>query len=250
MKSKVTLKTNPGQSSKKNAQPASSSDTDQEPIYTIAGGFVGGGPTIRGTKDHDRGKVRRPNDDPIVIECKVANQKVDRILIDTGSSSDLISYKCLSKPKYKPGSMHKVSHPLVGFGGRVVHPVGRIDLPIWLGEKGEGCHMVVQFLVLEELTAYNIILGRPTLNASKVVIIPSLMLLKFEKDDGSIGSLNGDQKTAREWYLSDVKPTVAAAGHGEEPVDLDNVKKAELAPTAADKKRKADQLVVKKKEKQ
>ncbi|XP_021736290.1 uncharacterized protein LOC110702854 [Chenopodium quinoa] len=53
--------------------------------------------------EKDRGKVRRPYDDPIVIECKVANQKVGWILIDTRSSSDLISYKCLSKLKYKPG---------------------------------------------------------------------------------------------------------------------------------------------------
>ncbi|XP_021750524.1 uncharacterized protein LOC110716211 [Chenopodium quinoa] len=220
LKSKVTLKTNPIQSSKKDAQPASSSDTDKELIYTIAGGFAEGGPTIRGTKDHvrrldissvdegqasidtfpkvvitkkDRGKVRRPHDDPIVMEYKVANQnKVGQILIDTESSSDIISYKCLSKLKYKPDSIHKVSHTLVGFGGGVVHPVGLIDLPIRLGEKGDGRHMVVQFSVVEELIAYNLILGRPTLNESKAVIIPSLMLLKFEKDDGFIGSLNGD----------------------------------------------------------
>ena len=78
------------------------------------------------------------------------------------------------------------------------------------------------------------------------------MLLKFEKDDGSVGSLSGDQKAARECYLSDVKPTAASAGKGKEPIDLDDVKEqAELpAPPAAGKKRKADQLVAVKKEKQ
>lgn len=89
----------------------------------------------------------------------MANQRVGRILIDTGSSSDLISNKCLAKLKYKTNCIHPVSHPLVGFGGSVVHPVGRVDLPIRLGEKGEGRHMVVQFLVVEELSAYNMILG-------------------------------------------------------------------------------------------
>jgi len=76
--------------------------------------------------------------------------------------------------------------------------VGRVDLPIRLGEKGEGRHMVVRFLVVEELSAYNMILGRPTLNNSKAVIIPSLMLLKFERDNGTVGSLRGDQRMARE----------------------------------------------------
>lgn len=35
------------------------------------------------------------------------------------------------------------------------------------------------------------------------------MLLKFERDDGTFGSLRGDQKMARGCYLSDIKPTVA-----------------------------------------
>ena len=81
-------------------------------------------------------------------------------------------------------------------------------------------------MVVEEQTAYNIILGRPTLNEAKAVIIPALMLIKYERDDGSVGSLNGDQKTARECYLSAVKETVAADGQGKEPIDLDNVKDA------------------------
>ncbi|XP_021770723.1 uncharacterized protein LOC110734903 [Chenopodium quinoa] len=276
-KSKVTLKENNGQPSKKAPQSANSSDTDDETIYAIAGGFTGGGPTIRGTRDYvrrlnvntvdegqaskdtfpdvlitekDRGKVRRPHDDPIVIECKIANQKVGRILINTGSSSDLISHKCLAKLKYKPSSMTLVSHPLVKFGGGVVHPVGRIDIPIRLGEKGAERHTVVRFLVVKELTAYNLILGRPTLNESKAVIIPSLMLLKFERGDGSVGSLSGDQKTVRECYLSYVKPTVTVADQDKEPVDLDEVKEAAPAPRAACKKRKEDQLATVKKEKQ
>ncbi|XP_021728738.1 uncharacterized protein LOC110695819 [Chenopodium quinoa] len=219
LRSKVTLQTNTGKPPKKKSHSANSSDTEEILIYTIASGFAGGGPTIRGNKDYIRqldinlvnegqaskdsfpevvvtkdvrGKIRRPHDDAIVIECKVANQRVGRILIDTGSSSNLISHKCLTKLRYKPESMHQVSHPLVGFGGGVVHPVGQINLPIRLGEKGKGRYMVFRFLVVDELTAYNMILGRPTLNESKAVIISSLMLLKFERDDGTVGFLRGD----------------------------------------------------------
>lgn len=57
MKSKVTSKANLGQSKKKTPQPAVSAKTDEDPVYTIAGGFAGGGPTIRGTKDHLRKMV-------------------------------------------------------------------------------------------------------------------------------------------------------------------------------------------------
>ncbi|XP_021722591.1 uncharacterized protein LOC110690073 [Chenopodium quinoa] len=116
----------------KRQKPADSSDTNEVTIYTIAGSYAGGGPTVRGNKDSirqldvnsvnrgetsgtsfpdviisekDFGGVRRPHDDPIVIECKVANQRVGRILIETGSSSDLISHKCLTKLKYRPESI-------------------------------------------------------------------------------------------------------------------------------------------------
>ena len=192
--------------------------------------------------ERDRGEVRRPHDDPIVIECKIANQRVGRILIDTGSSSDLISYRCLEKLKYKPSSMLPASYPLVGFGGGVVHPVGMIDLPIRFGEKGKGRHMVIKFLVVEELTAYNLIIGHPTLNLSKAVIIPSLMLIKFERDDGTVGSLSGDQKMARECYLSDIKPTLDTGGQEKEIVELDDCDQSLPATKPAGKKRKADQL--------
>ncbi|XP_021775720.1 uncharacterized protein LOC110739572 [Chenopodium quinoa] len=149
-KSKNTPKKIKGQPSK---TPTGHSNTNEETIFTIARGFAGRDPTIRGAKDNirrlvnsvdegqssknafpevlisekDQGQVRQPHDDPIVIECKIANQRVGRILIDTESSFDLISYQCLTKLKYKSGSMHQAPHPLVGFGGGVVHPVGRVD---------------------------------------------------------------------------------------------------------------------------
>ncbi|XP_021739588.1 uncharacterized protein LOC110705972 [Chenopodium quinoa] len=242
-----------------------------DPSKRNQGGYAGGGPTVRGNKDNirqldvnsvnqgetsgtsfpeviisekDSGGVRRPHDDPIVIECKVANQRVGRILIDTGSLSDLISHKCLTKLKYRPESIQPVSYPLVGFGGGVVHPIGQVDLPVRLGERGEVRHMVIRFLVVEELTAYNMILGLPTLNDSKAVIIPSLMLLKFEKDDKTVGSIRGDQRMARECYLTDIKTMVTSDG------PIGKAIEEASSQEAGSRKRKASETEVKKKHKQ
>ncbi|XP_021751222.1 uncharacterized protein LOC110716878 [Chenopodium quinoa] len=194
--------------------------------------------------EKDSGGVRQPHDDPMVIECKVANQRVGRILIDTGSSSDLISHKCLTKLKYRPESIQPVSHPLVGFGGGVIHPIGQVDLPVRLGERGEGRHMVIYFLVVEELTAYNMILGRPTLNDSKAVIILSFMLLKSEKDEKTVGPIRGDQRMARECYLTDIKTTVTSDGPTGKAIEEAS------AQEAGGRKRKASETEVKKNHKQ
>lgn len=51
--------------------------------------------------------------------------------------------------------------------------------------------------------AYNIILGRPTLNAAKAVIVPHLMLMKFECSDGTVCWANLWGPTGRERVLFD-----------------------------------------------
>ncbi|XP_021714876.1 uncharacterized protein LOC110682838 [Chenopodium quinoa] len=143
----------------------------------------------------------------MVFIMKIANLKVGRILIDTGSSTDIISLAALKNLSFPEDALQDITHPLVGFRGNIIHPVGRIDLPVRFGQKGEGRDMVVRFLVVKELTGYNVILGRPTLNAAKAVIVPHLMLLKFERMDRKIGTIQGSQKMAKECNQLAVKPT-------------------------------------------
>ena len=120
LKSKVTYK-RADNGNGKGKEKVDSYATDEGVVAMISSGFASGGPTVRGTKESirglkqvmhteqikgesfpsiticesNRGKVRTPHDDPMVVELKVANMKVRRILMDTGSSSDIISLSCL-----------------------------------------------------------------------------------------------------------------------------------------------------------
>ena len=85
-----------------------------------------------------------------------------------------------------------------------------------MGDKKESKKLMVRFLVVKDLTAYNVILGRPTLSVCKVVIVPHLMLMKFECDSGSVGSLHGDQLLARECYYLNMK-AVSGKSEGDAP---------------------------------
>ncbi|XP_021863554.1 uncharacterized protein [Spinacia oleracea] len=97
-------------------------------VAVISGGPASGGPTVRGQKDYacrlgqvtlsgkspvdpfprieicesDGGRVATPHDDPLVVEIKISNMRVKRILIDTGSSSDIMSMECLSRLAHDP----------------------------------------------------------------------------------------------------------------------------------------------------
>ncbi|XP_010684449.1 uncharacterized protein LOC104899008 [Beta vulgaris subsp. vulgaris] len=192
--------------------------TDEDVVMVISGGFAAGGPTNCGHKNYlrelsqvmltnqaesdpfpkimvseqDRGKIRTPHDDPLVVEMKIANLRVRRILIDIGSSTDIISADYLSRLKFDESNLVPVNHPIIGFGGGVIHPMGTVTLPVRVGDKEAARMLFVKFLVVRDLTANNVILGRPTLNHIKAVIVTHLMLMKFECDGGKIGSLYGD----------------------------------------------------------
>ena len=57
------------------------------------------------------------------------------------------------------------------------------------------------FLVVDCLSAYNAILGQPTLNSWKAVISTYHLMIKFPTDYG-VGELRGNQVAARECYVA------------------------------------------------
>jgi len=63
-----------------------------------------------------------PHNDPSVVEMKVASVIVRRILIDTGSSMDIITYDCLKKLTYLARNIVSMVHPILGFEWQEVNP--------------------------------------------------------------------------------------------------------------------------------
>jgi len=58
-----------------------------------------------------------PHKDPLVVKMKVASAIVQRILIDTGSSVDIIMRDFLKKLKRPERESIALVHPIMGFGG-------------------------------------------------------------------------------------------------------------------------------------
>ncbi|XP_057250719.1 uncharacterized protein LOC125497729 [Beta vulgaris subsp. vulgaris] len=110
-------------------------------IGVIAGGFASGGLTGRARKAHLRNlkhqvldvqlprpscpvmtfgepsrTLHTPHDDPLVIELKVANTRVKRVLVDSRSSADIITLECLRKLQYTERDVTPLNQPLIGFG--------------------------------------------------------------------------------------------------------------------------------------
>ncbi|KAL0446277.1 UNVERIFIED_CONTAM: hypothetical protein Slati_1755600 [Sesamum latifolium] len=93
---------------------------------------------------------------------------------------------------------------LYGFAGEVVHPKGMILLPLTLGTSPLQKTCVLKFLVVDIASVYNVILGRPTLNAFRAIISTYHMKIKFPMV-GGVGETQADVLQARKCYVEAIK---------------------------------------------
>ena len=91
--------------------------------------------------------------------------------------------------------------PLVSFRGTRVLPLGAITLSVTVGDYPQQITRDVTFLMVDCSSAYNGILGRPTLNSWKAATSTYHLMIKFPTEYW-IGELLGDQMAARECYIA------------------------------------------------
>ena len=83
-------------------------------------------------------------------------------------------------------------------------PLGSIQLVFTLGDPLCQETMTVRFLIVDAPSTYNVLLGRPSLNAIKDIPSAYHMVIKFPTTNG-VGMVRGDQRVARECYLASMK---------------------------------------------
>ena len=79
--------------------------------------------------------------------------------------------------------------------------LGAITLAMTVGDYPQQITREVMFLVVDCSSAYNAILGRPTLNSWNAVTLTYHLMIKFPTDYG-VGELRGNQVAARECYIA------------------------------------------------
>ena len=200
----------------------------------ISGGFAGGGESSSARKAHLRsirsGEVmevqavsklprldtsitfydsylegcQHPHDDPLVIRAVVANKTVHRVLVDNGSSADIIFASAFDKMGIEREKLEPVNTHLRGFSREKVLPLGSIHLVLTLGDPPCQATTTARFLVVDTPSAYNMLLGRPFLNAIKAIPSAYHMVIKFPTISG-VGMVREDQHVARECYSASMK---------------------------------------------
>ncbi|XP_010247172.1 PREDICTED: uncharacterized protein LOC104590279 [Nelumbo nucifera] len=85
--------------------------------------------------DEDLKGILVPHDDVLVVFSIVMNFLVKRILVDSGSFTNILFYDAYEKMKLAPERLESADVPLVGFSRNVVRLEGEITLPVMVGAK-------------------------------------------------------------------------------------------------------------------
>ena len=147
---------------------------------------------------------QHPHDDPLVIRDVVANKTIHRILVDNGSSVDIIFASAFDKMGIEREKLEPVNAHLWGFSRERVLPLGSIQLVLTFGDPPCQATTTVRFLIVDAPLAYNMLLGRPSLNAIRAIPFAYHMVIKFPSANG-VGMVRGDQRIVRECYLASMK---------------------------------------------
>uniref|UniRef100_A0A2N9IA87 Integrase catalytic domain-containing protein n=1 Tax=Fagus sylvatica TaxID=28930 RepID=A0A2N9IA87_FAGSY len=151
--------------------------------------------------EEDARKVFHPHDDALVVTLEIAGYSTRRVLIDNGSSADIIYLTAFQQMRIDKNQLRPIETPLVGFAGTSVYPLGIITLQLIAGTYPKQATKKVDFLVVDCPSAYNVIIGRPTLNRLRAVTSTYHLLVRFpteEWDRGDEGrSSNGLENQKR-----------------------------------------------------
>ncbi|KAK3024809.1 hypothetical protein RJ639_044119 [Escallonia herrerae] len=142
-----------------------------------------------------------PHDDPLVVTLRVGNFDVKRILVDNGSSAEVLFYEAFQRMNIPSDRLRKIDTPLYGFSNHPVVCEGIIALPVTVGAPPNQAKLMLDFVVVRVPSAYNAILGRTSLNQLRVVVSTYHMKMKFPTENG-VGEVKGDQAVARQCYMA------------------------------------------------
>ena len=95
--------------------------------------FKGENDSITFTEEDARG-VHLPHNDPLVLTVQLANMRVHRVLVDNGSSVDILYRPVLEKMGLNLRHLKPCNTSLYGFTGDSIQPLGAIELAFTMGE--------------------------------------------------------------------------------------------------------------------
>ncbi|GJX53407.1 reverse transcriptase domain-containing protein [Tanacetum coccineum] len=124
---------------------------------------------------------------PMIIEAEIGGHCVHHMYVDGGSASKILYVHYFSRlcPKIKK-QLIPATTPLIGFSGKIIWPIGQIQLLVTIGDEEHSASTLMNFVVVRSPSPYNGIIGRP--GVRKLQAVPSTVhrMLKIPIEGGLI----------------------------------------------------------------
>ena len=143
----------------------------------------------------DPTRILQPHHDVLILSLGMGDFDVRRILIDPGSSTDLLQASVINHMGLELSDLENLGKIFSRFNGAATTSLGDIVLPVQAGPVT----LNVQFSVVEDLSPFNAILGRMWLHYMKVIPSTYHQMVSFLTEDGQIDQY-GSQLAARQCY--------------------------------------------------
>ncbi|RRT31201.1 hypothetical protein B296_00056810 [Ensete ventricosum] len=160
------------------------------------------------------GEEHSPHNDALVISLRMANAYVKRIMIDMGSSADILYFDVFQRLGLTDQDLAPLTSTLTGFTGNFVSPLGTTTIPVTFGGEPRSKTLLVSFMVVKLPSAYNAIIGHPTLNRLRTVVSTYHRILKFPTRTG-VDEVRSDPRESMQCYLTATMCTITKVPRSE-----------------------------------
>ena len=152
----------------------------------------------------------------MVITVEIENYAVKKVLVDLGSSVDILYWVTYQKLQLPDTT---IDEPIYGFYGEKFSTRDYINLHTVFRDGAQTKTVPIRFLIVDAPTSYNVLLGHPSLNTLGAVVSTPHLAMKFPSLSGDILTIHGDQRLTRECYMASLSPQlpILQTNHIERP---------------------------------
>ena len=111
--------------------------------------------------------------------AKITNSLIHETLVDNKSTVNILYWHTKKKTGLTRADLSPTTSPIYGFTKDYVVPKGTIKMAITLGEYPRMMEIMTEFLIINCPSAFNGVLSRPLLQATKAVTSICFLTMKF-----------------------------------------------------------------------